>query len=105
MEIAGSTPSVHFYVFSDDIKWVKENLQSQFPITFVSNEVTKSAIEDFYLMTVCKHNIIANSTFSWWAAYLNNNPGKVVVAPEKWYNESPYNYKDVYPLTWTILKS
>lgn len=104
-EISSRTPSPHFYVFSDDISWVKENLQTEFPLTFISNEVTKTAIEDFYLMTVCNHNIIANSTFSWWAAYLNSNPGKIVIAPEKWYNVSPYNYKDVYPLSWTVLNS
>ncbi|MDB5248664.1 MAG: alpha,2-fucosyltransferase [Segetibacter sp.] len=104
-EISSRSPSPHLYVFSDDIAWVKENLQTQFPITFVSNEVTKTAVEDFYLMSVCKHNIIANSTFSWWAAYLNNNPGKIVVAPKKWYNSSTYNYKDVYPRRWIVLDS
>jgi hypothetical protein len=104
-EIASKNPSSHFYVFSDDIAWVKENLTTKYPITFVSNEVTKTAFEDFYLMTVCKHNIIANSTFSWWAAYLNNNPRKTVIAPEKWYNQAPYNYKDVYPLSWKIVSS
>ncbi|WP_297814790.1 alpha-1,2-fucosyltransferase [Segetibacter sp.] len=102
-EITSKNSFSQFYVFSDDIDWVKQNLHSKYPITFVSNEVTKTAFEDFYLMTICKHNIIANSTFSWWAAYLNNNPNKTVIAPQKWYNQSPYNYKDVYPLSWKIL--
>jgi len=102
-EVSSKTSAPHLYVFSDDIAWVKENLKTEFPITFVSNEISKSAIEDFYLMTLCKHNIIANSTFAWWAAYLNNNPGKMVFAPEKWLNVAPYNYRDVYPLSWRIL--
>lgn len=102
-EISRKTTSVHLFVFSDDIRWVKENLKIELPITFVSNEVTKAAVEDFYLMTLCKHNIIANSTFSWWAAYLNNNPGKIVIAPKKWYNKTFYNYSDVYPPSWTLL--
>ena len=104
-EISNKMPSPHFYVFSDDVTWAKENLHSSFPITFVSGDVTSTAVEDFYLMTVCKHNIIANSTFSWWAAYLNSNSGKMIIAPEKWYNTSPFNYKDVYPLSWLILNS
>lgn len=95
--------NIRLYIFSDDIRWVKENLKTNLPVTYVSNELTHAAIEDFYLMTLCRHNIIANSTFSWWAAYLNSNPEKNVIAPRKWYNKSPYNYKDVYPLDWIIL--
>lgn len=103
--IASEIPSIQLYIFSDDIRWSKENLNTKFPAVFVSGEITKTSYEDFYLMSRCKHNIIANSTFSWWAAYLNNNPHKMVIAPKKWYNKSSYNYKDVYPLSWITLSN
>ncbi len=101
--IAAKITSPHFYIFSDDINWVQQNLKTDYATTFVSNFITKQAVEDFYLMSQCKHNIIANSSFSWWAAYLNKNKQKMVVAPQKWYNRSPYNYKDVYPAGWIVL--
>ena len=66
------------YVFSDDIPWCRENFPSNF--TFVEMEDYLS----FDLMRLCKHNIIANSTYSWWAAYLNDNPEKIVVTPIQW---------------------
>jgi hypothetical protein len=88
-----------FYFFSDDIEWVK----SEFHLpnaNFVSGEKTKNNIEDFYLMSQCKHNIIANSTFSWWAAWLNENPEKIVVAPIKWFNKLRHSTKDLIPEKW-----
>src|SRR5207253_7559076 len=102
-EISKKISSLHLFVFSDDIGWVKENLNTTFPATYVTNDLTTTPLEDFYLMTICKHNIIANSTFSWWAGWLNNNSNKIVIAPKKWYNNAPYDYKDVYPLSWIIL--
>lgn len=101
--IATKYPALRLYIFSDDIHWVKDNFTTEFPVVFVSNDISKTAFEDFYLMSICKHNVIANSTFSWWAAYLNNNAGKMVIAPKKWYNKSPYNYKDVYPTSWITI--
>ncbi|MBL4708757.1 MAG: alpha-1,2-fucosyltransferase [Flavobacteriales bacterium] len=72
-----------FYIFSDDITWCKENF------TFLQNKIfiddTKSAIDDLELMKKCKHNIIANSTFSWWGAWLNQNDKKIVIAPKVWF--------------------
>lgn len=81
-----------FYVFSDDIEWCKRNVDLFFgdyydssKIQFVaSNEGNKSYI-DMYLMSKCKHHIIANSTFSWWGAWLGTNPDKIVLAPNKWF--------------------
>ena len=92
------------YIFSDDIEWVKTNINFDgVSVKYIDSSISKSAIEDFYLMTKCKHNIIANSTFSWWAAWLNNNADKIVIAPAKWYAYKGYNSKDVYPGDWTIL--
>jgi len=73
----------NFYIFSDDIAWCKENFG------FLENKVfvddTKSTFDDLELMKNCKHNIIANSTFSWWGAWLNESHEKVVVAPKRWF--------------------
>jgi hypothetical protein len=70
-------PDCKIYVFSDDIKWCKE----QFPF---AQFVHMDCCLDFELMKACKHNIIANSTFSWWSAYLNENKNKVVITPNRW---------------------
>jgi len=92
-------PSATVYFFSDDIDWVKQNLARYKNAEFVSS-FTHSAIEDFYLMTKCRHNIIANSSFSWWPAWLNTNPGKIVVAPKKWFAVSSINTSDLIPANW-----
>ncbi len=86
--------------FSDDTDWVTEKLLPEIPGEIISNTVATSQYHDFYLMQHCKHNIIANSSFSWWAAYLNPNPNKIVVAPERWFNKAPLNTKDLYPQGW-----
>ena len=70
-----------FYIFSDDIEWAKENFNSE-EYSFISGN---EPIIDVYLMSLCKHNIIANSTFSWWGAWLNNNKNKLIVAPKLWF--------------------
>lgn len=79
--------SVKFYIFSDDIEWCKKNIPSSSDIYFVENSIENSDLVDFFLMKNCKHNIIANSSFSWWAAYLNENKMKQVVAPKLWFND------------------
>jgi hypothetical protein len=89
-----------FYIFSDDPTWVGENLQFPSAIDIVSGNISQSAIEDFYLISQCKHQIIANSTFSWWAAWLNPNPDKIVIAPKKWFNNAPYDTRDLIPDSW-----
>jgi hypothetical protein len=71
-----------FFVFSNDIEWCKNNFKYDVDVIFVDYNFKET--EDFYLMSKCKHNIIANSTFGWWAAYINNNFDKIVYSPEKW---------------------
>ncbi len=87
-----------FMVFSDDIPWCKENVNSN-TLSNCEFEYSegKDEFEDISLMSSCEHNVIANSTFSWWSAWLNQNPYKVVIAPKKWFNGVN---KDLIPETW-----
>jgi Glycosyl transferase family 11 len=83
--------NLFFYIFSDDMPWVRENLEiNEFSVDYVEHN-RNHAHEDLRLMYSCKHNIIANSSFSWWGAWLNNYPDKIVIAPEKWNNIPGYN--------------
>ena len=100
--LKSKVPDPTFYFFSDDINWVKENLQIPNAI-YVSNNLTNAPVEDLYLMSQCKHNIIANSSFSWWGAWLNNNQAKIVTAPKHWFNKGPKDTYDLYPDDWTII--
>lgn len=93
-------PSPTAYVFSDDIQWAKKNLILDIPIEYVSGNVSRYVIDDFYLMSLCKHHIIANSTFSWWGAWLADNPAKIVIAPSKWFNNSKHDTRDIIPNQW-----
>ena len=74
--------NITFFIFSDDISWTKENLNLVNAI-YIDHKCLPH--EDIYLMSLCKHNITANSSFSWWAAWLNENISKTVVAPKQWF--------------------
>lgn len=91
------------YIFSDDISWVKENLiLAGYETEYVSYKTVQIYdYEEIYLMSLCDHNIIANSSFSWWGAWLNRNPEKIVIAPKKWISNPYINTKDVCPPEWT----
>lgn len=75
---------VSYFIFSDDIDWVKSNLKLEKTI-YIDNFKDRIPHEDIYLMSLCDHNIIANSSFSWWGAWLNKNINKIVIAPKKWF--------------------
>jgi hypothetical protein len=95
----------HFFIFSDDLDWCTENLRFQWPHTYVkhSQPVADYTSEDLYLMSRCKHFIIANSTYSWWAAWLGKCPEKIVVAPRRWFQDPAWNSRHIVPDPWVLL--
>jgi hypothetical protein len=90
----------HFFVFSDEPQWAKDNLKLGFPTTIVDCNDASRNYEDLRLMSMCQHNIIANSSFSWWGGWLNSNSDKLVIAPKKWFNDQTRNTKDIIPERW-----
>ena len=101
--IKSKFPDAHFYIFSNDTNFVKENIKIPFEHTFVEHNNTKeTSFWDMYLMSLCKHNIIANSTFSWWGAWLNQNPDKIVITPSVWISGKEHLkvVKNVIPNVW-----
>ena len=85
-----------FYIFSDDINWVKENFK-------IDNAIYVEGLEsqeDLELIKNCSHNITANSSFSWWGAWLNTNPAKIVIAPKQWFKDSTIDTSDLIPAAW-----
>lgn len=89
--------SPKYLIFSDDINWCKANFNGD-NIEFSEG---RAPVDDLALMSSCEHNIICNSSFSWWGAWLNKNPSKIVVAPEKWFGPAlPHNTKDLLPESW-----
>jgi len=89
-----------FFVFSDDPQWTKDNLKINYPVEFVEINGPDSGVKDMWLMKSCKHHIIANSSFSWWAAWLNDRPDKFVIAPRIWFIDKKIDTKDLIPEQW-----
>jgi Glycosyl transferase family 11 len=91
---------IRLFIFSDDLPWCRENLNMLYPNIPRSYCDGGNGKEDFQLMSMCKHFIIANSSFSWWAAYLSTNSDKIVIAPKKWFNDERINSSDLIPQNW-----
>jgi len=94
---------LNFFVFSDDITWAKENLKFKGQSEYVDGNGVDRNHEDMLLMSLCRHNVIANSSFSWWGAWLNKNAGQEVIAPKQWFATGKYNYQDIYCEGWMKL--
>lgn len=95
--------TIEVFVFSDDLEWCKANLNISETLHFVDANQQQNRHLDLFLMSHCKHNIIANSSFSWWAAWLNRNEHKTVIAPLKWFNDPSIKTYDLIPEEWMRL--
>ncbi len=100
-EIEQKIKDPHYFIFSNDMDWVKSNLEFS-TVTYVEGNIGQNSWIDLFLMTKCKNNIIANSSFSWWGAWLNSNNDKIVVCPNKFSNNDINS--DVYPINWLKIK-
>ena len=90
-----------FYVFCDDPEWAKNSFTNT-NFTVIDWNLGSNSYRDMQLMSLCKHNIIANSTFSWWAAWLNRNSNKTVIAPERMVNKD-LDFSGIFPNDWIRL--
>ena len=91
-----------FFIFSDDIAWARANLASDFPCWYVDHNRGAESYNDMHLMSLCRHHIIANSSFSWWGAWLNPKSDKTVLAPKKWFADDN-RPMDLFPASWVTL--
>jgi|SRR3989338_363061 len=98
--IAKKISNPHFFLFSDDPDWVKANLKLTYPSFYINFNTGNKSYEDLRLISLCKHNIIANSSFGWWGAWLNKNPDKIVIAPRKWFQDDSINTEDLISKSW-----
>ncbi|MDR1544516.1 MAG: alpha-1,2-fucosyltransferase [Prevotellaceae bacterium] len=89
--------NVKFFIFTDDKDWVQENFKLE-NAAYVTHNSGGNSWQDMYLMSRCKHNIVANSSFSWWGAWLNDNAEKMVIAPKRWWQS--FENDDVVPENW-----
>jgi len=92
-----------FFLFSDDPDWVRENLKLCASVRLVDHNGSDAGSEDLRLMSRCSHHIIANSTFSWWGAWLDPHPEKIVVAPKRWFADDSIDTSDLLPANWVKL--
>ncbi len=105
-EVEKTALNPHYFIFSDELNWVKKNLNIQSPHTFVEPGLYGEKFRDcLYLMSLCKHFIIPNSTFAWWAAWLGTfgKESNLVITPRKWLNQATINTGDVIPERWIKL--
>ncbi len=103
--ISANTNSPLFFIFSNDPKWVKKNFNIDYKTIVVEHNSEDEGYKDLHLMSLCKHNITANSSLSWWAAWLNGNRNKIVLTPKVWYNLPRHNIADMVPKEWIQIEN
>ena len=95
-----STVAPTFFAFSDEPDWVRDNLDLPYDMVIVSHNRVERNYEDIRLMARCRHHIVANSSFSWWGAWLNPDPDKMVIAPSRWFADPAKDDSDLVPQSW-----
>ncbi|MGH1590634.1 alpha-1,2-fucosyltransferase [Methylobacterium phyllosphaerae] len=95
--------SAHWFIFSDDPTWVKDNLTWFGPMTVIEHNGPERNYRDIELMSKCRHHIIANSSFSWWGAWLSTHRDQIVIAPRRWFADTCLQSKDIVPSRWIKL--
>ena len=95
-----SLPDATFFLFSDDPQWAKDNIAFPRPVTLVEPGSDGRDAQDMQLMAACHSHIVANSSFSWWGAWLNPNPEKRVIAPKQWFRSKEMDATDLVPESW-----
>jgi hypothetical protein len=98
--IAERSTDLQLFVFSDDLGWCRRQLDARWPVTFVEG----APADDLRLMSACRHNVIANSSFSWWGAWLDPRPDKLVVAPRQWFRDAPLRDDSIIPDDWSWIR-
>ena len=92
-----------YFIFSDDISWAKGNLNIRNNFYYIDSNKKDDSYNDMRLMSLCDHNIIANSSFSWWGAWLNKNKNKIVISPDRWFANN--NNTTIIPDSWQVVQS
>lgn len=101
-QIAQRETDLQGFVFSNDIDWCKEKLKLDIPVHYVDHTTADTAYEDMQLMQLASHNVIANSTFSWWSAWLNQN-ARTIISPAHWFRPGQLDDTNIIPVTWQTL--
>ena len=92
-----------YFIFSDDIKWARESLLIDAKSYFINNNIGIDSFNDMHLKSLCDHHIIANSSFSWWGAWLNSSKDKIVIAPKGWFHNDAAAVHGILPESWFII--
>ena len=101
--VAERVEAPEFFIFSDDISWARASLELDYRCHFIDHNRGAESYNDMRLMSLCRHHIIANSSFSWWGAWLNPSRDKMVIAPKRWFAKQDKNIVDLFPAGWTTV--